>query len=105
MTTSLFLYNSVKLTVLDTSAALYTLILVDDMRNLYGAFDSANGTISCTLCTALTEILYYGERKEGLTYAGGTLFIHDMSNIFIFKIHKSGENRIRCRLSESAECA
>ncbi len=72
-------------------------------RDVVGLDDGVCGAVLCALSAADALFLVDNERKEMLTYAGRTLLVLNVCDIFVAEISEGRKHRVGRGLTESAE--
>ena len=93
----------IEFTFLETCAAAYALLGVDDVGLLYLALDGSCRTCPGTRRTTLAAGRINGIYPEGTAPVGRTTLVHDVGHIFVIEVVESGKHRIGRSLAETAE--
>ena len=100
----LVFHNGAELTAVHARAALDTLILINGVGLADLTGNCPDRTIAGAKGTAFTLISLDEEFQQRRTFSSRTApFLH-MGHVFIFKSSQRGENWIRSRLSQTAQC-
>ena len=97
--------DCVKLTLIDTCAALDTGSLIDHVNFLHLAGDAVNRAYTGTKGTANALVGDDDDLKQVRTDTGRTFLITDVGKVLIGKGIHGGQNRVRHGLTEATKCS